>query len=297
MDSKKLEILMTAVDLGSFSKASEVVGYTQSGLTHLVDSLEREIGLRLVRRDRSGVSLTREGEALMPSIREFLRENAKLENQIAAITEKKSETIRVAAYASIAMHWMPEILYRFRRVCPDIDVDLRMVDHELEPFELLEKWETDVIFAARQPGFACDWMPLWNDPMCAILPQDYPLTGGEFPIEEFTDKEFLMPYGRFDLDARAVFEQNGVEPRIRPCYVDDETVIRMVGKGLGLSMMAEMMIRGQLDGVRVLPVHPAAGRELGMGLHPREALSEGIARLRSCVLEFIEDAARARAKK
>ena len=44
MDAKKLEILMTAVDLGSFSKASEVVGYTQSGLTHLVDSLEREIG-------------------------------------------------------------------------------------------------------------------------------------------------------------------------------------------------------------------------------------------------------------
>ena len=288
MDSKKLEILMTAVDLGSFSKASEVVGYTQSGLTHLVDSLEREIGLRLVRRDRSGVSLTREGEALMPSIREFLRENAKLENQIAAITEKKSETIRVAAYASIAMHWMPEILYRFRRVCPDIDVDLRMVDHELEPFELLEKWETDVIFAARQPGFACDWTPLWNDPMCAILPQDYPLAGDEFPIEEFTDKEFLMPYGRFDLDARAVFEQNGVEPRIRPCYVDDETVIRMVGKGLGLSMMAEMMLRGRTNGVKILPVSPATGRELGMGMHLREHMPEGIGRLRACVLEFID---------
>ena len=49
MDAKKLEILMTAVDLGSFSKASEVVGYTQSGLTHLVDSLEREIGFPLIR--------------------------------------------------------------------------------------------------------------------------------------------------------------------------------------------------------------------------------------------------------
>ena len=77
MDSKKLEILMTAVDLGSFSKASEVVGYTQSGLTHLVDSLEREIGLTLVRRDHSGIALTEEGEALMPAIREFLRANAK----------------------------------------------------------------------------------------------------------------------------------------------------------------------------------------------------------------------------
>ena len=90
MDSKKLEILMTAVDLGSFSKASEVVGYTQSGLTHLVDSLEREIGLTLVRRDHIGIALTEEGEALMPAIREFLRTNAKLENRIAAITEKSS---------------------------------------------------------------------------------------------------------------------------------------------------------------------------------------------------------------
>ena len=102
MDSKKLEILMTAVDLGSFSKAAEVVGYTQSGLTHLVDSLEREIGLTLVQRDHSGIALTEEGNALMPAIREFLRANARLENQISAITEKSAQTIRVAAYASIA---------------------------------------------------------------------------------------------------------------------------------------------------------------------------------------------------
>lgn len=53
---------MTAVDLGSFSKASEVVGYTQSGLTHLVDSLEREIGFPLIRRSYSGIALTEAGK-------------------------------------------------------------------------------------------------------------------------------------------------------------------------------------------------------------------------------------------
>lgn len=56
MEAKKLEILMTAVDLGSFSKASEVVGYTQSGLTHLVNSLEREIGFPLIIRSHNGIS-------------------------------------------------------------------------------------------------------------------------------------------------------------------------------------------------------------------------------------------------
>lgn len=133
MDSKKFEILMTAVNLGSFSKASEVVGYTQSGLTHLINGLEREIGMKLIQRDHSGISLTEDGEALLPAIREYLSATAKLENQIEAITQKRTAVIRIAAYASLAMHWMPEILYRFRRVCPETDVDLRMVDNELEP--------------------------------------------------------------------------------------------------------------------------------------------------------------------
>ena len=121
MDSKKLEILMTAVNLGSFSKASEVVGYTQSGLTHLINGLEREIGMTLIRRDHSGIALTEEGEALMPAIREFLqRERRSWRTRSRPSRKKRTATIRVAAYASIAMHWMPEILYRFRRVCPDI---------------------------------------------------------------------------------------------------------------------------------------------------------------------------------
>ena len=209
MDSRKLEILMTAVDLGSLSRAAEVVGYTQSGLTHLVDSLEREIGLTLVQRDHSGIALTEEGNALMPAIREFLRANARLENQISAITEKSAQTIRVAAYASIAMRWMPEILYRFRRVCPHIDVDLRTVDHELEPFELLEAWRTDVIFAARQSAFACDWTPLHNDAMYAILPADYPTDGREtFPITEFeADVQALQITGRHAVADEMKFER------------------------------------------------------------------------------------------
>ena len=287
MDSKKLEILMTAIDLGSFSKASEVVGYTQSGLTHLVDSLERDIGLTLVRRDHNGITLTREGETLVPSIREFLRANAKLENQIAAITDKKRDTIRVAAYASIAMHWMPEILYRFRRVCPNIDVDLRMVDNALEPFELLEKGRTDVIFAAKQTGYSCDWTPLCQDAMYAILPPEYPLGEMEtFPIELFEGKEFLMPYGRFDIDVNAALSPKKVRPKVRPCHVDDETVIRMVSKGLGITMMTEIMMRGRTQGVRTLPVSPKAGRELGMGMHLSRNTPEEILRLRACVLDF-----------
>ena len=289
MDSKKLEILMTAADLGSFTKASEVVGYTQSGLTHMMDALEREIGFPLLQRSHNGIQLTEQGAQLMPAIREFLQANANLENQIRAIAEKKTEVIRVAAYSSIAMHWMPEILYRFRRRCPEINVDLRMVDHALEPFELLEKGQTDVIFASRQNYSFCDWIPLYQEQMYAILPKDYPLNGPVFPLKEFAGLEFLMPYGRFDIDIKAALAPVGVKLNAKLSRVDDETVIRMVGRGLGVSMMTELMIRGRTDDVLCVPVDPPAIRELGMGTHIKKKETENIKKLKECVLEFIRE--------
>ena len=290
MDSKKLEILMTAADLGSFTKASEVVGYTQSGLTHMMDSLEREIGFPLLQRNHNGIQLTEQGAQLMPAIREFLQANANLENQIRFIAEQKNETIRIAAYASIAMHWMPEILYRFRRLCPEVTVELRMVDHALEPFELLENGQTDVIFASRQNYNCCDWTPLYHEKMFAILPKNYPLMGrATFPLEEFSDKEFLMPYGKFDNDVNAALAPLGVKLTPTISRVDDETVIRMVGRGLGVSMMTELMIRGRTDDVLCVPVEPAAIRELGMGTHARKKETESIRKLKDCVLEFINE--------
>lgn len=290
MDSKKLEILMTAADLGSFTKASEVVGYTQSGLTHMMDALEKEIGFPLLKRSHSGIQLSPQGMQLMPAIREFLQANANLENQIQAIAAQRTEVIRVAAYASIAMHWMPEILYRFRRMCPEVNVDLRMVDHALEPYELLENGETDVILASRQQYAFCEWTPLYQDRMYAILPRDYPLHGREsFPLTELKDQEFLMPYGRFDIDVKAALEPSGVRLNASMCRVDDETVIRMVGRGLGVTMMTELMIRGRTDDVLCVPVSPAAGRELGMGTHARRPVTDSMRRLKECILDFIRE--------
>lgn len=290
MDSKKLEILVTAADLGSFTKAAEVVGYTQSGLTHMMNSLERELGICLLTRDHSGISLTEQGRQLLPAIREFLRANANLENQIKAITETTAQTLHIAAYSSIAMHWMPEILYRFRRRCPDAEVDLRMVDHALEPFELLEAGKADVIFASRQNYGTCDWTPLYDELMYAILPKDYPLHGRDaFPLEEFAGQEFLMPYGRFDIDVNAALAQVGVKLHAKAAYVDDETVIRMVGRGLGVSMMTELMIRGRTDDVLCVPVSPRTIRELGMGMHAGHRQSAPLQELKACVLQYIRE--------
>lgn len=66
MDTKKLEALAAAVQYGSFTRAAEALGYTQSGMTHMMNSLERDIGFPVLLRGRGGVRLTPAGERIYP---------------------------------------------------------------------------------------------------------------------------------------------------------------------------------------------------------------------------------------
>ncbi|MFR6058762.1 MAG: LysR family transcriptional regulator [Evtepia gabavorous] len=68
MESARCKAFVTAAETGSFSKAGEVLGYTPSGVSQLVTSLERELGLPLLGRNRKGVTLTENGRRLLPAV-------------------------------------------------------------------------------------------------------------------------------------------------------------------------------------------------------------------------------------
>ena len=98
-----------------------------------------------------------------------------------------------------------------------------------------------------------------------------------------------MPYGRFDIDVKAAFKPLGIKINEKTSRVDDETVIRMVGRGLGVSMMTELMIRGRTDDVLCVPVRPAAIRELGMGTHVKKKETDSIRKLKECMIQLISE--------
>ena len=290
MESKKLEALLMAVDLGSFTKAAEVLGYTQSGLTHMMNSLEKEVGFTLLERGRSGVRLTEEGERIAPAVREFLQANARLDSVIEQVASSRTEIIRVSAYASIAMHWLPGIIQRFREECPDVDVDIRMADHVDVPYELLAQGKMDAILVSPQDEGQYEWVHLADDPMCAVLPRDFDTQGmTAFPLAAFEARDFIMPSQGFDKDIMRIFNRIGVKPHILPTWVDDPTVISMVSHGLGVSMMTELTVRGRTDGVKLLPVEPASSRELGLAVRSLDAASDGLRHFIDCTKRVVAE--------
>lgn len=290
MESKKLEALLMAVDLGSFTKAAEVLGYTQSGLTHMMNSLEKEVGFTLLERGRSGVRLTEEGERIAPAVREFLQANARLDSVIEQVASSRTEIIRVSAYASIAMHWLPGIIQRFREECPDVDVDIRMADHVDVPYELLAQGKMDAILVSPQDEGQYEWVHLADDPMFAVLPKDFDTQGmTAFPLAAFEARDFIMPSQGFDKDIMRIFNRIGVKPHILPTWVDDPTVISMVSHGLGVSMMTELTVRGRTDGVKLLPVEPASSRELGLAVRSLDAASDSLRHFIDCTKRVVAE--------
>lgn len=184
MESKKLEALLMAVDLGSFTKAAEVLGYTQSGLTHMMNSLEKEVGFTLLERGRSGVRLTEEGERIAPAVREFLQANARARQRdragrLLAHGDHPRQRLRQHRHALAAGHH-PAL----PRGVPDVDVDIRMADHVDVPLRAARAGQDGRhprLPAGRGPvrvGASCP-----DDPMFAVLPKDFDTQGmTAFPL-------------------------------------------------------------------------------------------------------------------
>ncbi len=73
MSVSKYQMFVKTVECGSFSKAAEALNFTQSGVSHAVQSLEDELGVTLLSRNRGGVVLTADGRALLPKIERLCR--------------------------------------------------------------------------------------------------------------------------------------------------------------------------------------------------------------------------------
>lgn len=271
MDSKKCRALLTALELGSLTAAAGKLGYTQAGLTNMMNALEQELGVSLLIRSKNGVRLTADGRTLLPEIENFVAAAEDLERATAALREKSAASLRVGAYSSVARHWLPAILAEFRRQCPETDVTVILGGNKDLP-QFVRGGEMDCCFVSSHPSLrhGLSWLPLRRDPLLAILPPGWPSKGRSFPVEAFDGSEFLMPSLGFELDILPVLDSSPeAAPHIRYTNLDDATLVSMVEHGLGLSILSELVMQSMHGRVQALPLSPPAWREIGLVSSPR----------------------------
>ena len=191
MNIQKYLAFIKTIEYGSFTKAAEMLSYSQSGISRMINDLEKEWNVSLLERGRGGVRLTSEGTRLLPAIRKVCAEYQALQTQIDDMNGLKSGLIRIGVFSSAATHWAPNIIREFRKDYPDIDYELLMGDYvEIEQWILEGRVDCGFTRLPAAPGL--ETVFLENDRLLAVLPEDHPLAGCDRFPWQIPDWPFLL---------------------------------------------------------------------------------------------------------
>lgn len=264
MSIAKFEILQKVVELGSLTKAADALGFTQSGISHAISSLEHEFGLELLVRNRSGVRLTIDGERVFKHIRELLRANGQLKEEVAAIHGLETGTVRIGTFTSVSVHWLPGIIKTFQQDYPSIEIKLAEGDYtEIESWLL--DGTIDCGFMSLPTLDSLLVTPLKQDKMLCLLPKDHPLAAQpSIRYADLAHEPFIMPKPGGDYDMRRLLAKQSLTPPVRFEAADDYAIIAMVEHGLGVSILPEMIVTGRKHGVVARELEDASCRSLGI---------------------------------
>ncbi len=260
MDTMKIRAVLTAAKYGSLSRAATEFGYTPSALSHLLASFEEELGVRIFERSSKGVILSVQGARLLPKFEAMLMAEGEIFDTVRALIAENGSEVRIATYSSISRNFLSRFLADFKKEHPEIRLSVHVAD-DLTGW--LEEGRADVIFADNIVLSERELIPLAADRYWVVAPEG--LLGEKESItrEElyelphiFTDDEYL----------HTVFEKERFRELIYFKSEDDQAVVQMVRAGVGIAVMPELVLQGNMRGVSLLELTPAVTRTLGFAV-------------------------------
>ena len=189
---QKYQAFIKAVEYGSFTKAAEVLFYSQSGISRMISDLESEWKVTLLERKRAGVRLTSEGLKLLPFAKSVCEEYRKLQMEVDELNGLQSGLIRIGTFSSVATHWLPNIIRAFQTDYPNIEYELLPGDYaEIEGWIEEGRVDCGFVLLPTHPDF--ETVFLEQDRFLAVLPENHPLAEYErVPVAALCEEPFIL---------------------------------------------------------------------------------------------------------
>lgn len=264
--------LQKIIELGSFTKAAEALGYTQSSISQMIASLENELGIRLLTRSRTGIKLTIEGADLYPFIERSILQYSAMREKVNEIKGLETGIIRVGTISSVTCHWMPKLIRGFQTLYPHVQFLFHQGDYSSIQ-EWIKTGAVDFGFITPPAVNDLETIILKDGEMLAVLPKKHPLSTQSFlSLNEIVNEPFiLLEEGHYSEPINA-FRSEGLKPNIKYTIHDDYAIMTMVEAGLGISILAELMLRRTNYEIVCLPINPPIYRTLAIGYKDRSSL-------------------------
>jgi len=271
MDTEKIRALLKALETGNLGEAADRLGYTHSGMSRMMASLEEETGVRLLNRSRRGVSPTTECEELLPAMRGLVQTDEQYRQIAANLKGLQTGTVRIGNAFYFMQNVLAKTAKEFSGRYPGIKIEL--IDaYSSELAEMLERGNLDICIISRR-DVECDWRPLVDDVMVAWLPEDYKLNRKTYPAEKFAEDDFIEILGEGELDNMKALHSLGIEPNIKYSVRTDQSAYAMVAAGLGVTLTNGIYAKYVTSGIRNVRMDPPCHVEIGIAATPKQLRS------------------------
>jgi len=243
MNIQKYLAFIKTVEYGSFTKAAEILNYSQSGISRMINDLEKEWNVSLLERNRTGVKLTSDGMKILPIAQSVCNEFNRLQEQVDEINGLESGLIRIGTFSSVATHWLPNIIKEFQKDYPNIEYELLLGDYtEIE--EWIKTGRVDLGFLRLPVAEEFETVFLEEDKLLVVLPENHPLAEcDKFPVKALCDYPFMLLEKGAKAEISEIFERNNITPNVHFTTWDDYAVMSMVEGGLGIAILPQLILR------------------------------------------------------
>ncbi len=232
---------------GSFGRAADRLGYTQSAVSQQIATLERIVGEKLVERPGGPrpISLTEAGELLLRHAESIVARMQAAQADLHALQAGEVGTLRVGTFQSAGARLLPAVLRNFTSAWPNIDVVLGELDDD-EVEVAIERGELDVGFVVLPVGEApLETNELVHDPYVLVVAAESPYaTAAELPTLAQIGAEPLVGFKahRSLEPVEAALRGAGVEPRYAFRSNDNGTVQGVVAAGIGNAILPRLTV-------------------------------------------------------
>ncbi len=278
MNIQKYIAFVKTVEYGSFTRAAEILNYSQSGISRMINDLEKEWRVILLERGKAGVRLTSDGMKLLPYAKNVCTEYNKLQMEVDELNGLQSGLIRIGTFSSVATHWLPNIIKEFQKAYPNIDYELLLGDYgEIE--EWILEGRVDCGFIHLPVHHELETIFLEQDRLLAVLPENHSLAQLEkVPVAELCNEPFMLLEKGAKADVWEIFERCSLTPDVRFTTWDDYAIMSMVESGLGISILPELILRRVPYKITVKELDVPAYRKIGLALRSKKTASLAIKR-------------------
>jgi len=261
--TSKMAILLEIIRIGSITKTAEELNYTQSGLTYLLNTLEMDLGVSLLKRDHKGVSFTEEGLQLEPYIRSLVDQENQLREKVNELVGKSNERIRVGTIHSIANHWLPQVIVDFKKDYPSAHIEFQVGGGAEIPVWVREA-RIDIGIADEIHAETFDWRPIMKEQFYVAVPASWDIhpQDGKILIKDLLERPML--YTSANLKNAGARAMKDIQHKIMVSSADGITLLSLVESELGFTMLSQRYIVDCPERVRMYPVNPPILRTWGI---------------------------------